>query len=299
MRKRVFISYSSSDQEIALQVCGFLEANEIGCWYAPRDILPGEFYGERIVNGIKESEVLTVIITPNSCISTHVLREVQIAQEENKIIVPIILEGTLFPENLRYMLCIYQNISLSLQRINDATRSLMRIINAPRNPTVNRRAELKEDKLASVISSIKIHEWSEKKTLISSNRSSALQEITLLQNLLAGVESARERNDASSAQSLIGFIDMMIFIYAICVARGTNEAKNELNGFGYQDLNVSWRAYDSEDHDELEKFYEKNELARRIVSEAQLNMLNGNELERSYAEGCMRGLFCVARFAKG
>lgn len=90
--RQVFISHSSKDIAVAEKVVGTLEANGISCWVAPRDIPAGSIYGAEISKGIKNCSVLLLIFSENSNNSDAVIREVQLAFEEKKIIVPLRLE---------------------------------------------------------------------------------------------------------------------------------------------------------------------------------------------------------------
>ena len=53
MDHEVFISYSSSDKQIADAVCHTLESYDIPCWMAPRDVNPGNPYAKEIVSAIR------------------------------------------------------------------------------------------------------------------------------------------------------------------------------------------------------------------------------------------------------
>jgi hypothetical protein len=54
----VFISYSSQDKPTADAACAALEAANIRCWIAPRDINPGRDYAESIIEAIESARVL-------------------------------------------------------------------------------------------------------------------------------------------------------------------------------------------------------------------------------------------------
>ena len=49
MAPAIFVSYANPDFESADAVRAGLEARQIRCWMAPRDILPGEDWGSAIV----------------------------------------------------------------------------------------------------------------------------------------------------------------------------------------------------------------------------------------------------------
>ena len=61
MRKQIFVSYSSNDVYIAEKLCAILESDGIGCWIAPRDVLPGTIYAEEIISAIENADALLLI----------------------------------------------------------------------------------------------------------------------------------------------------------------------------------------------------------------------------------------------
>jgi parallel beta-helix repeat protein len=73
----VFISYSNEDKAVADAVCAALEAGNVCCWIAPRDVHGGRPYSGQITQAIRQSRVLLLILTGASNRSKHVLREVE------------------------------------------------------------------------------------------------------------------------------------------------------------------------------------------------------------------------------
>ncbi len=58
-------------------VCAALEAENVSCWIAPRDVAGGRPYSGQITQAIRESRVLLLILTGAADRSKHVLREVE------------------------------------------------------------------------------------------------------------------------------------------------------------------------------------------------------------------------------
>ncbi len=73
----VFISYSNEDKAVADAACAALEAEDISCWIAPRDVHGGRPYSGQITQAIREARILLLILTGASNRSKHVLREVE------------------------------------------------------------------------------------------------------------------------------------------------------------------------------------------------------------------------------
>jgi hypothetical protein len=100
----VFISYSSHDKAIADAICSKLENNNIRCWIAPRDILPGVEYGEAIIDALVGCQVLILVFSSNANNSSQVRREVERAVSKGKIIVPFRIEDILPTKAMEFAL---------------------------------------------------------------------------------------------------------------------------------------------------------------------------------------------------
>lgn len=92
METEVFISYSSMDKSTADAVCAILENNNLRCWIAPRDILPGETYGSAIINGINNCKVVLIVFSSHSNASGQVINEIERSVSKEKIIIPFRIE---------------------------------------------------------------------------------------------------------------------------------------------------------------------------------------------------------------
>src|ERR1700722_1107148 len=73
----IFLSYSSEDEVVAGAVCAALEAENIRCWMAPRDVQAGRPYSGQITQAIREARVLLLVLSQASNRSRQVLREVE------------------------------------------------------------------------------------------------------------------------------------------------------------------------------------------------------------------------------
>lgn len=100
----IFISYSSSDEQIANQICEYFEKEGLSCWIAPRNIQVGKEYGGEIIKGIEESKVFFLCLTKASNESQHVLREVERAVNRNLPIIVYQQEETVLSKSLEYFL---------------------------------------------------------------------------------------------------------------------------------------------------------------------------------------------------
>lgn len=104
MAHKVFISYAAEDKHIADAVCETLEAREIKCWYAPRDVSYGVDFDETIVDAICESRLMILILSAHSNQSAHVKREIQNAcmEDADVPILPFRVDDVPLNKALRY-----------------------------------------------------------------------------------------------------------------------------------------------------------------------------------------------------
>ena len=63
---KVFISHSSSDETLASKIASYLEHAGFEVWYDEREVMPGDNPGEKIGQGLKESDAMVVLLTPNA-----------------------------------------------------------------------------------------------------------------------------------------------------------------------------------------------------------------------------------------
>lgn len=88
----VFVSYSNKDKAVADTIVAAMEKNGIRCWYAPRDIKPGDDWGMGITTAIEKCRVFLVIFSTNANRSQRVLDEVNLAITQQATIVPFRIE---------------------------------------------------------------------------------------------------------------------------------------------------------------------------------------------------------------
>lgn len=104
MAHDVFISYSNKDSQIANALCHKLEEDGTRCWIAPRDIAPGANWAESIVNAISASTVLVLIFSSHADKSKQVIREVEMAINNNLILIPLRIEDVMPSGSMSYFL---------------------------------------------------------------------------------------------------------------------------------------------------------------------------------------------------
>lgn len=104
MEPYAFISYSKQDKATADAVCHVLESQGIRCWVAPRDVQVGRFWKQSIVEAIRSSRAMVLIFSGEVNRSPQVQREVDIAFEAGRPILPFRIEAVDMSDELYYCL---------------------------------------------------------------------------------------------------------------------------------------------------------------------------------------------------
>ena len=107
-----FISHATADKEEADRVVAYMEADNIRCWIAPRDMRPGVEFGAEIIHGIKKSKTLIVLLSAVSVTSRYVRAEVERAVTLGHTVYPVRLEDVELGEALEFFLSIRQRIDI-------------------------------------------------------------------------------------------------------------------------------------------------------------------------------------------
>lgn len=87
--KKIFISYSSLEYEIASKYREAFTARGISCWMAPESIPTGSNYAVEIPKAIQDCQVFVLILSDNSQNSIWVRKEIDLAVNLHKLIFPI------------------------------------------------------------------------------------------------------------------------------------------------------------------------------------------------------------------
>ena len=112
MEPDVFISYSRENQQQVVRLVEYLREQGLGVWMDETDIHGATMWTEEIVEAIHKCNLFILAISRHSTGSKNVVKELALASEREKIILPIYLEQCDIPKNMEYQLAGIQNIAL-------------------------------------------------------------------------------------------------------------------------------------------------------------------------------------------
>ena len=110
MAAEVFISYASSDRDRILDLVDRLDAAGVTVWIDQMSIEGATMWSQEIVAAIRNCKVLILAISENSADSENVVKEVALASEGRKRILPVYLASAEIPESMAYQLAGTQRV---------------------------------------------------------------------------------------------------------------------------------------------------------------------------------------------
>lgn len=128
----VFISHASRNFRIADEVRARLEAQDLSCWIAPRDIPAGSSYGESIAQALQRCVAVVLILTEDANISRAVANEIEMAFRLGKVIIPLRLKPVQPADSLAFFVNNAQWIDAWQTPLRARIPEIVRIVQAIR-----------------------------------------------------------------------------------------------------------------------------------------------------------------------
>ncbi len=199
----VFISYSRRDSQVVDKIVQTLHEAGVDAWIDREDIQAGNSWRLQIVEAIDACTLFVLALSPNSAISDNVRKEIDLAQDSGRVIVPIMLEPVKIPSAIRYQLAGLQFLDVSVIGFEKAMEQLLELarreISKKQPPPQVKTAEL-------VIQGVNLASFDEQKQkqlldfIASLTQTGAAQ--LRLQNLAAGSVHAFVQMPARAAYQL-------------------------------------------------------------------------------------------------
>ena len=127
MEKQVFISYKAEEFDEASWVRQVLESHNISCWMAPSCIPGGSSYASEIPKAIKNCKVFVLILSSRSQASKWVSKEVDLAINYGKTVMPFMLENCDLKDDFNFYLTNVQRYAAYENKLQAAEKMLKEI----------------------------------------------------------------------------------------------------------------------------------------------------------------------------
>ena len=136
MSAEVFISYAAKDRERVLGLVKRLRDAGVTVWIDQAGIDVATMWSQEIVSAIRGCKVMLLSISPRSTESENVVKELALASERKKPIIPVYLEQAEIPETMEYQLAGIQRVEYFVENEDAAFRAMIRSL-AKRGVTVD------------------------------------------------------------------------------------------------------------------------------------------------------------------
>jgi len=125
MSAEVFVSYARTDRERVMELVERMRSAGIGVWVDEGGIHGASLWGQEIVDAIDVSKVMILMISDSSITSDNVVKELSIASEDKKPILPVYLHRSEIPKSMRYQLAGIQHIEFFEGQEDEAFQSML------------------------------------------------------------------------------------------------------------------------------------------------------------------------------
>jgi hypothetical protein len=88
----LFVGHVSEDRSAAVEIVDELERRGIPCWIAPRNVRPGKPFDDEIAEAIETCQAMLLIFSDRCNTSEYIRREVTVAGDVGKVIMPFRIE---------------------------------------------------------------------------------------------------------------------------------------------------------------------------------------------------------------
>ena len=126
MSEEVFISYAAKDRERVLGLVKRLRDAGVTVWIDQAGIDVATMWSQEIVSAIRGCKVMLLSISPHSTESENVVKELALASERKKPIIPVYLERADIPETMEYQLAGIQRVEYFANNEDAAFKAMVR-----------------------------------------------------------------------------------------------------------------------------------------------------------------------------
>jgi len=128
MNAEVFISYAAKDRERVMDLVKRLRGAGVSVWIDQAGIDVATMWSREIVGAIRECKLMLLSISPNSTESENVVKEVALASERKKTIIPVYLQSAEIPDTMEYQLAGIQRMEYFKGREEMAFQAMIRAL---------------------------------------------------------------------------------------------------------------------------------------------------------------------------
>jgi hypothetical protein len=128
----IFVSYSRRDRQFADNLIQGLENSGLKVWVDSRSLEAGDSWRAEIAEAIGECDAFLIILSPNCIHSKNVVKELDIAEQQERHIIPMMAETCEIPKEMQYQLSGLQWIDFSQYGFDEGLERLVQTLHGGR-----------------------------------------------------------------------------------------------------------------------------------------------------------------------
>lgn len=140
----IFISYSRRDSQHALLLAERLRAAGASVWLDTAALTAAETWSAEIVNAINSCKTFIILLSPDSVASHNVTKELSLASEKRKTILPIVIAECKQNEAMEYALAGLQQVDITNEEAIERAFAKLGITGDGFSQTISRRSSGKK-----------------------------------------------------------------------------------------------------------------------------------------------------------
>ena len=142
----IFTSYSREDALFVDNISNQLKSTGLEVWTDRFEIEGGQYWRTEIIQAIRKCDAVILILSPQSSKSKYVIKEVTIADENDKRIIPILYQKCKIPTETEFALTGIHIIDFTIQDKTQATKQLLNIFKVPDKIKTTYRTQRKSNR---------------------------------------------------------------------------------------------------------------------------------------------------------
>lgn len=122
--RKIFISYAHKDEELVYPLAKQLADLGFHVWIDTQNLQGGNLWRQEIVDEITSCDAFLLCLSSHAIKSSDVRRELDLASDQQKLILPLLLESVKIPTAMQYQLAGIQWIQIR-DNLDDAIKRIL------------------------------------------------------------------------------------------------------------------------------------------------------------------------------
>ena len=128
MKPEIFVSYSREDQAQVFPIVEKLRERGLNIWIDQEGIHGAKLWSQEIVNAIESSKIFILFASAKAFESKNVTKELALASESDKHILPVFIEDAEIPAAMKYQLAGIQHLVHEKHKLDQTVGNIIQTI---------------------------------------------------------------------------------------------------------------------------------------------------------------------------